>query len=150
MLVNNLLVALGRQRYALYYAAAALALAFGVNALTAARLGAVGAAWTALGSYAWLLGFSLRFAARQGYAPGVLTPLLRTAAAGAVCLAVCRAWDAAQLCSTMASPMAGAMAGTAAYAAVILALGGATRRDLDALRRIRHAGRTAPGSKEWP
>jgi O-antigen/teichoic acid export membrane protein len=142
MLVNNLLVAIGRQRYALYYAGAALFLAFAANAFLVPRFGALGAAGAALASYAWLLVFSLRFAARHGYTPLALGPALRTACAVAACL------GASYL--LRGSPLLGALAGTAAYGAVILGLKGATRRDLAELRQIRQAGRDAALAKESP
>lgn len=131
MLVNNLLVATGRQRYALYYAAAALVLAFGVNAVVVPRYGALGAAWVALGSYGWLLFFSSRFAARHGFLSQALRPLWRVVAAGAACLAVCY--------GLRGLPLLGAAAGALAYAVMMLILKGVTRRDLLELRSVRQA-----------
>lgn len=129
MLVNNLLVAIGRQRYALYYAAAALLLAFGVNAFVVPRYGALGAAWVALGSYGWLLFFSSRFAARHGFISKALRPILRVVVAGGACLATC--YLLRQL------PLVGAAAGAVVYAAAMAALRGVTRRDVLELRSIR-------------
>lgn len=129
MLVNNLLVAIGRQRYALYYAAAALVLAFGVNAFVVPRYGALGAAWVALGSYGWLLVFSARFAAGHGFGPQAFGTALRVLCAGAGCLATCYALR--QL------PFVGALVGCIVYGAVLVALGGVSRRDMAQLREVR-------------
>ena len=138
MLVNNLLVAIGRQRYALYYAAVALLLAFGINAFVVPRYGALGAAWTALGSYGWLLLFSSRFAARHGFISLAARPLGRVAVAGGACLAVCYALHHL--------PFVGATLGALAYAAIIVALKGVTRLDLIELRSIRQP--RAPREKD--
>ncbi|MHC1791154.1 oligosaccharide flippase family protein [Solidesulfovibrio sp.] len=131
MLVNNLLVAIGRQRYALYYAAAALVLAFGINALVTPRAGAVGAAWVALGSYGWLLLFSSRFAARHGYACRPFGALVRVACAGGACLGACFLLGHV--------PIVGALAGSFVYVAVMVALKGIGRQDLAELRAVRQA-----------
>jgi O-antigen/teichoic acid export membrane protein len=139
MLVNNLLVAIGRQRYALYYAAAALVLAFGVNAVVVPRYGALGAAWVALASYGWLLVFSSRFAARHGYTALAMGAAVRVACAGGVCLGAC-----ALLHQT---PLLGAGAGTLAYGLVMVGLKGVSRRDLVELRQVRQARQNAGKEK---
>jgi len=134
MLVNNLLVAIGRQRYALYYAAAALVLNAAANVYVVPRYGAAGSAVVALGSYVWLLAFSTRFAARHGYAPRATGPLMRVLCAGGVCLGVCFLLRHA--------PIWGFFAGSAAYLAVLLGLRGFTRRDIAELRAV--MGRRPP------
>ncbi|OLN27966.1 polysaccharide biosynthesis protein [Desulfovibrio sp. DV] len=139
MLVNNLLVAIGRQRYALYYASSALILAFGINALIVPRYGALGAAWVALGSYSWLLVFSTRFGARHGYTPLALSALVRVACAGGACLGAC--------VLLRHVPLVGAWAGALAYAVVMLGLKGVGRRDLAELRQIRQARRNSEKEK---
>ena len=139
MLVNNLLVAIGRQRYALYYASAALVLAFGINAVVVPRYGALGAAWVALGSYCWLLVFSTRFGARHGYTPLALSALVRVACAGGACLGAC--------VLLRHVPLVGAWAGALAYVVVMLGLKGVGRRDLAELRQIRQARRNSEKEK---
>uniref|UniRef100_I2PYH8 Membrane protein involved in the export of O-antigen and teichoic acid n=1 Tax=Desulfovibrio sp. U5L TaxID=596152 RepID=I2PYH8_9BACT len=128
MLVNTLLVALGRQRYALFYAAAALALNILGNLYAAPRHGAAGAAVVAVASYLWLLAFSSRFAARHGFRPRAAGPLLRVGCAGAVCLGACLLLRHA--------PLLGATAGTAVYAGVLAGLGAFGKNDLLLLRSV--------------
>jgi O-antigen/teichoic acid export membrane protein len=140
MLVNNLLVAIGRQRYAMYYAGAALVLAFAANAALAPRYGALGAAGAALCSYGWLLFFATRCAARHGYTTLGLRPAVRTACAAMACLGACFLLKHA--------PALGALAGAAVYGAVILGLKGVTRADFAELRQIRQAGRTAAAKED--
>lgn len=128
MLVNNVLVAIGRQRYALYYAAAALALNILGNWYAAPRYGATGSAVVALGSYAWLLAFSTRFAARHGFRPQALSPFLRVLCAGGACLGVCA------LLRDL--PLVGAAVGAVVYLGVLVGLRAFSRRDLMELRAI--------------
>ena len=128
MLVNNLLVAIGRQRYALYYAAAALVLNAGANAYAVPRYGVDGSAVVALGSYLWLLAFSTRFAARHGYGPQAFGPLLRVFGAGSACLGVCY--------PLRHIPLVGAAAGAVAYVTVLVALRGFRRSDIAELRAV--------------
>ena len=128
MLVNNVLVAIGRQRYALYYAAAALALNVAGNAYAVPRYGAVGSAVVALGSYAWLLVFSTRFAARHEFRPHALGPLLRVLCAGGACLGACLLLRNA--------PLAGAACGALVYAGVLVGLKAFGPHDLAELRSV--------------
>lgn len=128
MLVNNLLVAIGRQRYALYYAAAALALNVAGNAYAVPRYGATGSAVVALGSYLWLLAFSTRFAARHGFQAQATGPLLRVLCAGIACLGACAL--------LRQIPLLGAVAGTVVYVAVLVGLKAFGRRDLLELRSV--------------
>ncbi len=128
MLLNNLLIAMDRQRYALYYAAAALALNVAGNWYAAPRFGAHGSAVVALVSYLWLLAFSLRFAARHGFPPAVGRPLARVLAAGIACLGVCHL--------LRGHPIAGAVAGATAYVVVLLLAGACSRSELAAVRSL--------------
>ena len=140
MLVNNVLVAIGRQRYALYYAAVALVLNIAGNLYAAPRYGATGSAVVALGSYLWLLAFSTRFAARHGFRPHAAGPLARVLVAGGVCVGVCA------LLRHM--PLVGAPAGALAYGAVLAGLKAFGRRDLLELRAVmppRPPGAPNPG-----
>lgn len=134
MLVNNLLVAIGRQRYALYYAAAALGLNVAANAYAVPHYGAPGSAVVALGSYVWLLAFSTRFAARHGYAAKAWGAMARVACAGGACLGACVLLRHA--------PILGLLAGSAVYLTVLLGLKGLTRRDIVELRAV--MGRRPP------
>lgn len=128
MLVNNLLVATGQQRYALYYAAAALALNIAGNAYAVPRFGAGGSAVVALGSYLWLLAFSTRFAAKHGFTPQITGPLLRVLCACGACLGA--SYPLRQ------APVWGALVGATVYAAVLAGLGAFARRDILELRSI--------------
>lgn len=128
MLVNNVLVAIGRQRYALYYAAAALALNVAGNVYAAPRYGAMGSAVVALGSYAWLLLFSTRFAARHGFRPQALGALLRVLCAGGACLGAC--------VLLRHQPLLGAAAGTVVYLGVLVGLKAFGPHDLAELRSV--------------
>lgn len=130
MLVNNVLVAIGRQRYALYYAAAALALNVAGNIYAVPRYGALGSAVVALGSYLWLLAFSTRFAARHGFRSHATGPLLRVLCAGGACLGACA------LLRQM--PLVGASLGALVYVAVLAGLRAFGRRDILELRSVMH------------
>ncbi|WP_428564494.1 MAG: polysaccharide biosynthesis C-terminal domain-containing protein [Solidesulfovibrio sp. DCME] len=128
MLVNNVLVAIGRQRYALYYAAAALAANVAGNWYAVPRYGAVGSAVVALCSYLWLLVFSSRFAARHGFRAHGLGALLRVLCAGGACLGAC--FPLRHL------PLAGLAAGTVVYCAVLVGLRAFGPHDLAELRSV--------------
>lgn len=130
MLVNNLLVAIGRQRYALYYAAAALVLNIAGNIYAVPRYGAVGSAVVALCSYLWLLAFSTRFASRHGFHAHAAGPLLRVLCAGGACLGAC------VLLRHM--PLVGAPVGVVVYVAVLAGLKAFGRRDILELRSVMH------------
>ncbi|WP_300161531.1 oligosaccharide flippase family protein [Solidesulfovibrio sp.] len=142
MLVNNVLVAIGRQRYALYYASAALALNVAGNIYAVPRYGAVGSAVVALCSYVWLLIFSTRFAARHSYRPHALGPLVRVLCASGACLGACMLLRHA--------PILGAASGTLVYLAVLVGLKGFGPHDLAELRSVakpRPQGAGDPGER---
>lgn len=88
MLLNKVLIAMNRQRYAAWYAALALGLAVLLNLALIPRFGPEGAAVAALAAYLCLLGFSMYFAARHGIRPKAGKDLLRAALAS---LAACAA-----------------------------------------------------------
>lgn len=137
MLVNNVLVAIGRQRYALYYAAAALALNAAGNWYAVPRYGAVGSAVVALCSYLWLLVFSTRFAARHGFHAHGLGALVRVLCAGGACLGAC--FPLRHL------PLAGLAAGTVVYCGVLVGLKAFGPHDLAELRSVMQPGPAPAG-----
>jgi O-antigen/teichoic acid export membrane protein len=123
MLLNKVLIAMNRQRYAAWYAALALGLAVLLNLALIPRFGPEGAAVAALAAYACLLGFSMYFAAKHGIRPKAGKDILRAA------LASTAACGAAYALAPRSLPAAVIALGPV-YFGVLIALGAFPKKDM--------------------
>ncbi len=141
MLLNNVLIAMEKQRWAAIYAGAALALTCVGCALVIPTHGALGAAWVMVAAYCFLLGCSGWLAARHGLAPQAAVTAVKTLMAVGLTLAVMRFLEDA----AGAPRYAVAVAGPFAYAAAAAGLGVLPKPERERLRNALRRRRARKG-----
>ena len=137
MLLGKALIAMNKQRYALYYAGAALLVCAALNVILIPRWGPVGAAWSSLAAYMCLLCFSVYFAARHGVRPKIGKDVLRAAFAASLGL------GAAHAAVSHSTPLAAALLG-AVYLGALAAVRSFPKKDMMELKSLLRPGSPGP------